>query len=243
MADPILLADPPLDSAATYLTKQDYVAACIRRSIMTGKVRPGQHLRQEDVASQLGMSWTPVREAFRLLEAGGWITIERHRGAVVSHLSLPDFEEVYFLRMINEPAAARLAAQHMSEDVLARLTGIHEQIRRMSVSSSADWLEFLRLEREFHHIQYRAADRHRLTDLVMTLRDAAERYLLASLVIDDEPEQHRLVHHQLLRACQRHDGDLADSTMHQALDRVLRRMRPVLIDVLASETTGSPAAA
>jgi DNA-binding GntR family transcriptional regulator len=86
-----------------YATKQDFVADLLRQAIVSGALAPGQHLRQEEIARQLGLSWTPVREAFRLLEAAGWLTIGRHRGAVVTPLSLVDFEEIYLLRILNEP--------------------------------------------------------------------------------------------------------------------------------------------
>ncbi len=221
-------------NGASYTTKQDYVAALLREAIVGGVLGPGLHLRQEEIARQLGLSWTPVREAFRLLEAEGWLTIERHRGAVVSGLSLADFEDIYDLRLANEPIAARLSAERVTEPVLAEMERLHERMGRIDVTRADDWPEFLHLEREFHRVQYAAANRPRLLEILMTLRDASERYLRASLAIGDEPSQHRRVHAEALEACRAGDGRAAEATMRRALQRVLARMRPVLADVLST---------
>lgn len=227
-------------SSAAYTTKQDYAAALLREAIVSGVLPPGQHLRQEEVAGQLGLSWTPIREAFRLLEAEGWLVVERHRGAVVSSLSLRDFEEIYVLRLANEPLAARLSAEVMTDATLARMRDLAEQIRRIDVSRPEDWVRSLALEREFHHAQYLAANRPRLLEIVLGLRDASDRYLRASLAIGDEPAQHRQVHARLLRACRARDGAAAEATIRAALERVLVRVRPLLADALASATPPEP---
>ncbi len=217
----------------TFTTKQDLVASLLREAIVSGVLRPGQHLRQEDVSRQLGLSWTPVREAFRLLEAEGWLTIERHRGAVVRPLSVDDFEDIYLLRLVNEPLAARLSAERMDEGTLARMLALSRQMGRLDLTRDDRWPAFLQLEREFHGAQYSVAGRRRLYELVMGLRDAAERYLRASIALSDEPTHHRQVHEALLAAYRARDGAAAEATMRSALERVLTRMRPLLAEALA----------
>lgn len=211
-----------------YTTKQDLVVSLLRQAIVSGVLAPGQHLRQEEVARQLDLSWTPVREAFRLLEAEGWLTIERHRGAIVSPLSLQDFEDIYLLRLANEPLAARLSAEQVDEPTLAAMGALCERMDRLDLTRTEDRLMLLQLEREFHGTQYRAAGRRRLYDVVMSLRDAAERYLRASFALPDEPSHHRQVHEELLAACRRRDGAAAERIMRRALERVLNRTRPLL---------------
>jgi DNA-binding GntR family transcriptional regulator len=217
---------------ASYTTKQELVASLLREAIVNGTLPPGQHLRQEKISSQFGLSWTPVREAFRILEAEGWVRVERHRGVIVSPLSLEDFEDVYLLRLANEPLAARLSAERMDPETIDGMSRLQADMNSLDLSGSTDWLRFLKLEREFHRTTYRAADRRRLYDLVMGLRDASERYLRASFVIADEPLRHRHIHQDLLAACRVRDGAAAEATMRRALQRVLDRMRPVLAGTL-----------
>lgn len=215
---------------AGYTTKQDFVTAILRQAIVSGTLAPGQHLRQEEISSQLGVSWTPVREAFRQLEGQGWLTIGRHRGAVVTRLSLADFEEIYLLRIVNEPLAARLSAERMDDTTLADMEADVDRISQLDLSREDDRLEFLRLERLFHDRQYRVARSHRLFDVVMSLRDAAERYLRVSFAIADEPIQHLHVHRDILAACHRRDGKAAEDRMRTALERVRARVRPLLAE-------------
>jgi DNA-binding GntR family transcriptional regulator len=214
--------------AGGYTTKQDFVACLLREAIVTGRLPPGQRLRQEDVSRQLRLSWTPVREAFRQLEAEGWVAIEHHRGAVVAPLELVDFEEIYLLRLANEPLAARLSVESADGRTVATMARLVKQMGGLNLARRADWVRFLQLEREFHEALYQAAGRPRLFALVMSLRYAAERYLRASFAIDDEPLQHRQVHADLLEACRNHDGAKAEATMRRALERVLNVVRPLV---------------
>lgn len=222
---------------AGYNTKQDFVASLLRDAIVRGKLQPGRRLRQDEVARQLGLSWTPVREAFRQLEAEGWLIIEHHRGAVVAPLSLDDFEDIYLLRLAVEPLAARISAERADDDTLQSMAELDRQMQGLDLSRSADWVTYLRLEREFHSTLYRSAGRLRLYDLVMGLRDAAHRYLQASFSISDEPFHHQQVHVDLLAACACHNGRAADETMQRALDRVMARMRPLLATMLEEQAS------
>jgi DNA-binding GntR family transcriptional regulator len=214
--------------AGGYTTKQDFVACLLREAIVTGRLPPGQRLRQEDVSRQLGLSWTPVREAFRQLGSEGWVAIEHHRGAVVAPLALGDFEEIYLLRLANEPLAARLSVERADAHTVAAMAKLVKHMAALNLARRSDWVRFLQLEREFHEVLYRAADRPRLFGLVMTLRYAAERYLRASFAIADEPLQHRQVHADLLAACRAHDGAAAEATMRRALERVLNVVPPLV---------------
>lgn len=221
-----------------YTTKQEYVSCLLREAIVSAKLAPGQHLRQEEISQQLGLSWTPVREAFRRLEAEGWLVIEQHRGAVVAPLLLKDFEDIYLLRLANEPLAAGLSAERVNDETLRAVRRLDTRMQQLDLGRSADWVRFLRLERELHATLYRAAGRPRLFDLVMSLRHAAERYLRSSFVIADEPLHHQRVHTDLLAACRTRDSDAAEDIMRRALKRVLTRMRPLLAQAL--DGSGEP---
>jgi len=160
------------------------------------------------------------------------LLLEGHRGAWITPLSPEDFEDIYLLRLANEPLIARLSAERIDSETLAKMEGLSIQIKEFSGHRNADWVKFLKLERELHASQYRIAGRPRLYELVMSLRDAADRYLRASMVMSDEPAQHQLAHDELLAACRVRDGAGAEATMRRALDRVLTRVRPLLTQVL-----------
>lgn len=96
----------------------------IRDRILSGAIRPGDRLRETELAETLGLSRTPVREAIRRLEQDGLVQHVPHRGVVVRTLSNQAVTELYLVREVLEGTAARLAAQHASGAEIAALEGL-----------------------------------------------------------------------------------------------------------------------
>ena len=114
---------------------RDEVFDILHKRIIAGEVRPGEWLRQEDIASQLGVSMTPVREALDLLVASGLAEREPYRGVRVVELTHDEMLDAYGLRILLEPAAARLASQTATPREV-------EELKRLLVGT----LELVRLE-------------------------------------------------------------------------------------------------
>ena len=93
----------------------------IRAAIIDGRLKPGEPLREIDLATQLGTSRTPIREALLLLENEGLVEAVRNRGAVVRSYTADDLQELYSLRAVLEGYAARCAAARIDEAGLAAL--------------------------------------------------------------------------------------------------------------------------
>ena len=99
----------------------DQVYGVIRERILTGDLPRGARVHQEDVAADLGVSRTPVREALRRLAAEGLIEMRTNRGARVTDLEPDDMRQPYEARLVIEPGAARLAAQRELPKARARM--------------------------------------------------------------------------------------------------------------------------
>ena len=82
----------------------------LRRRLTDGTYPPGSHLREEELAAQLGVSRTPVREALRRLDAEGWLRVVPNQGAFAAEWSVRDIEEIFDLRALLESHAAERAA-------------------------------------------------------------------------------------------------------------------------------------
>jgi len=109
-----------------HLTKTEHAAKWLREQIREGDLFPGQHLRPEDFAEQLGMSPTPIREALRLLQVDQLVDYRPHVGHVVaSPVALP---EIVRLRTLLEPIATEFAVPrlHDTPELLANLEHLHE---------------------------------------------------------------------------------------------------------------------
>ena len=121
------------------------VAEILRRRILSGRLGVGARLRQADIAQELGVSTTPVREALRSLTAEGLLEIDTNRGAVIRRLSDDELIEVLELQLLIEAASLRASVPVMTEAALMQAEFLH---RRML--DSVDGAEWSLLNRDFH---------------------------------------------------------------------------------------------
>ncbi|MFZ0381273.1 MAG: GntR family transcriptional regulator, partial [Solirubrobacteraceae bacterium] len=108
----------------------DQVYTAIRERISSGSLPRGERVHQEDLAEELGVSRTPVREALRRLAAEGLVEMRTNRGARVADVDQIGMRESYEARTVIEPGAARLAAALRPAEPLARMRAAGERTAR-----------------------------------------------------------------------------------------------------------------
>ena len=138
------------------------IAAIVRKAIYSGEYKSGDELSLTDIAAQLGVSRTPVREAFQELEGEGLITLRMNKGAVVNTVDRKFIRDIFEMRMLLEAEAARRAAEKgmdkkMLEALLGRLYNLREHI------GAADTAEYTALNQAVHQAVWQAADNRLLT--------------------------------------------------------------------------------
>ena len=195
------------------------IADGIRSRIVDGTYPPGTRIRQEDVAAEFGASRVPVREAIRLLEYEGLVTVVANSGAWVSHLTLSECEEVYQMRERLEPLLLRYAAPKLDEADLGRLAELAQRIS----DAGDDTDTFLRLDREFHLASYAPAETSQLDPLVRKLWNTTAPYRRAYVSTWD-PDARRIAHeeHHLMVSALK-DGDIEEA--ERVLGGHIRRTR------------------
>ncbi|MGE4370728.1 MAG: GntR family transcriptional regulator, partial [Burkholderiaceae bacterium] len=119
------LTDSEKDAKA--LPRSELAYRHIREAIRSGRFRPGDRLREVDLATELSLSRTPIRQALAKLEANGLIVNDPIRGLMVTELDFSAINELYYIREVLEGTAARLAAQHASDVELSILADLCEQ--------------------------------------------------------------------------------------------------------------------
>jgi DNA-binding GntR family transcriptional regulator len=129
--------------------KRDSIAEVLRREILNATFPPGTALRQQDIAEQLGVSPTPVREAFRMLEADGYVESHAHRGTVVAQRDYRDVIDAYEIRFALESLAARRAVARKDELALDQMKAVTKDAARAMRGGDADG--FRRASVGFHH--------------------------------------------------------------------------------------------
>ncbi|MFE4668778.1 GntR family transcriptional regulator [Streptomyces sp. NPDC056716] len=191
------------------LTIAQRVAEQLRSEIRQGILAAGEPLRQNDVAARLGVSSTPVREAFHLLERMGLVEREGRRGVRVFSPSMRDLVEGYEVRGGLEAQAARLAAVRLSDQALASLGEIMGRMHRPGVEQQ----EFIRLNAEFHALIAQASGNARLAKLVAA-EQAATSSFVAFLGVDaSSAEEAHAEHAAVLAALEARDADAAAAAM------------------------------
>lgn len=211
--------DPPVELdvlAADVLrgrrTIQEIVADALRDAIVTGRLRGGDRLHQDGIASRLGVSRMPVREALRQLETEGLVVFTPHRRVSVAALSHQELREIYEIRTALELLALDLAVPRMSAEDLARLGELLDQMDR--VMDPGRWLD---LNRTFHGVLYRASGRTRLCALIDSLRGNVERYLRLYVSGKDHRARAQAEHRRIVRACRRRQPAAAKKALRRHL--------------------------
>lgn len=124
----------------------------LRAAIVAGDLKKGQHLRETELAGELGISRGPLREAFKLLAADGLLDIRHERGVFVSRYTDDEIQEMIITRAILEGAAARLFVLRADTAHRQRLQGLLEAMELASASSNIDGStrEWRELDWQFH---------------------------------------------------------------------------------------------
>lgn len=125
------------------------------RRIVSGEIAVGAKLNEADIASDLGISRGPVREAFRALDQAGLVRVEKNRGVFVRQVSLEEANEIYEVRAVLEGLIGRLAAQRIDEEELEQLRVLVKKMHAQEKGRKAQ--AYFALNVEFHDLLARAA--------------------------------------------------------------------------------------
>ena len=184
----------------------------IRAAILDGRLTPGQRLKEEELARELGISRTPVREALLILQAEGLVDAAPNRGAVVRALDGDDLEDLYQLRALLEGHAARRAAANISDTALITL---RESCDRFETIIEGDVQELVKENLLFHNVILDASGSRRVADLV---RRVIELPLVYRSYIWYSVDQRRIsahYHRQITKALEARDGERAELVMKE----------------------------
>jgi DNA-binding GntR family transcriptional regulator len=148
----------------------------LHRQIIAGKYAPGDWLRQDDIATQMGVSMTPVREALDLLVAAGLAERVPYRGVRVREMSAKDVADAYGLRLALEAIIAREAALHITPEQIAKLEKIMEEMKKRV--KLHEMPQERQLSREFHSFIAEASGNELLVKLYAVVSNAFPDWLL-----------------------------------------------------------------
>lgn len=162
-----------------YLPLRDVVYQTLRNAILKGDLKPGERLMEMKLASKLGVSRTPIREAIRMLEREGLaITIPR-RGAQVAKMTLKDMDDVYAVRRSLENLALTYVSGKMNAEQIARLRWAEKIFEEAVADGDHEKIE--QKDSEFHLAIFEATGNSRLVSIMSTISEQLSRYRWAYL--------------------------------------------------------------
>lgn len=204
----------------------------LREKILRGDYPEGVPLRQDALASELGVSRIPVREALRQLEVEGLVTFSPHVGAVVSTLSLGEIVELFDVRALLEVDVLRRAIPRMTTADLERAAEILDAYEL--AFQAGDVGAWGVLNWRFHSTLLGAADRPLTMNLLQTLHNQSDRYTRLQLSLTHGESRANEEHRAILQAVR--DGDVAAActVLH---DHVIGAGR-ALVDFLRDHRSG-----
>lgn len=180
------------------LTAQEAVLIELRRLILGGRLAPGEPVRQDAIATDLGVSRVPVREALKILEGEGQVTYRPHRGYFITELTMRDVREIYRIRELLESEAIRAAVPKLTpEDIEAMRSALEEMEATPSADDVAGMSE---ANSRFHMTLLQASDMPHLLKHIRLLREATDAYRSLYYLTDHAIESVRSEHRSIFEA-------------------------------------------
>ncbi len=209
-----------------YKPLREIVFETLREAIINATLKPGERLMEIQLAEELGVSRTPVREAIRKLELEGFVVMVPRKGAYVADISMKDIADVFELRAALEGLAAGLAAERITEEELERLERILVTIGECV--SNNDLEKLIEVDTEFHDILFKASRNERLVQIVSNLREQIQRFRKASLSTPGRMKYALEEHKKIVEAISERNVELAQTLAREHIENAENSMLALL---------------
>ncbi|WMC92453.1 GntR family transcriptional regulator [Kineothrix sp. MB12-C1] len=196
----------------------------IREDILSGKYKDHEELKEIAIGEELGVSRTPVREAFRQLELEGLIQIVPNKGAYVTGITAKDVQDIYMIRSLLEGLCAQWATDHITREQLEEL---EENVYLADFHASKGHMDQIaELDNRFHHILYEACHSKQLERLLVDFHEYVLRVRKKTLANGGRGQTSNDEHRQIMEAIKDKDKakaqELANQHMINAYDNMVK---------------------
>ncbi len=200
----------------------DRIYSALKHRILTCTLQPGQRLMEKDLAQELGVSRTPLREALNRLALEQLVLLTHYRGYAVTPVLVDDIRKLSELRMIVESAGAVLAAERATEAEIEELRNL--AALRYVPGDRNTYEQYLRDNSAFHQALVKCTKNERLESVVVSVLDQIQRPLYLGLDTGLDAEAATAEHYDLVDAVAAHDGPRARQVMADQIKRAEMRI-------------------
>ncbi|HBG47058.1 MAG TPA: GntR family transcriptional regulator [Deltaproteobacteria bacterium] len=211
------------------LTLRERIVDFVKDSIISGKLKPGDRVPEQEIAESFGISRTPIREAFRQLESEGFISVVPRKGAVVSAMTDKDVREFYAIKSLLEGYAARTACEKLSPRDIEKLEALNAKMERCA--EKGDVKNFFKLDNQFHDTFLKSCGNEKLCALVHHLVAQFERFRITALSLPGRMSDSVRQHSEIIEAFRKTDTSLVEGLVRANAERG----RDVLVEELTQK--------
>ncbi|MGQ9859994.1 MAG: GntR family transcriptional regulator [Thermodesulfobacteriota bacterium] len=187
----------------------DYAMNYVAQAIVSGKLAPGQQIKEEELAAKLGISRPPLREALKALEMEGLVVRRPRKGVFVSEIREQDIWEIYTLKMALYGLATSLAMERIKPRDLRKLEVTVSRMEQCLESRPTDVARYQSYHEEFHGLLMDIAGNDRLKRIARSLHNQVKRFSFRSLAHDEHLRNSCARHRQILQAIR--DGNASEA--------------------------------
>lgn len=224
---------PPVQTTDTILEVlplRDQVADIVRRMILRGQLLPDERISERQIGKMLGISTTPVKEAFRTLQAEGLIHSEPRVGSFVSPIPRDHMYQIVAMRGALEGVAANFAAANHTPEELAGMTACMTAVKKL-LKDKSDPLLVAAQNAKFHEILRNACRNNYLITLILTMRSIDKTFREMSLAIDEQETRRAYAEHSaILQAVAARDSGQSELLMNRHIRRVAQSVVNLTVD-------------
>ena len=194
----------------------------LREDILSGKYEEHEELKEVAIGEEMGVSRTPVREAFRQLELEGLIQIIPNKGAYVTGITQKDVKDIYMIRSLLEGLCARWATEHISKEQLEEM---EENVYLAKFhAQKGHWEQLAELDNRFHDIMYEACDSKMLEHQLKEYHQYVLRVRKKTLSNESRGAKSNEEHEQIMEAIKSGNGALAEQLANRHMINAYENM-------------------
>jgi len=157
----------------------EHIVEELEKKIVDRTLKPGQRIIEEALCRTFGVSRSPVREAFQILESRGFVRREPRKGITVARITRREAEDIYRIRASLEGLAMSLAVRNRTPPLLAKLRKMHEQM--VKTAAKGNGTTYHQQNNKFHELIVSACGNPRLIELIRNFNKQTARYRLAAV--------------------------------------------------------------
>lgn len=199
-----------------YKPLREIVFETLREAIIQGRLEPGERLMEIQLAEEMGVSRTPVREAIRKLELEGFVVMVPRKGAYVAGVSVKDIVDVFEVRAALEALAAGLAAERATDEEIEEMERAVLQIYEVSSGNNLNTL--VERDTNFHELIYKASRNQRLVQIVIHLKEQIQRFRTTSLALPGRGRHAVEEHKNIVEAISSRNVELAGNLAREHIE-------------------------